>query len=187
MARNFSKLTVSKFAIPGVALAVLAGAALAAQQDTAIENAAGAYEQSLRQLPAEDAAAHAVDLFDRADMDDSGALDDMEYQALAVVTAELGRLNGFVPVLVDGEVKTAAFAAGPLPALSGPERARVEAIAVRDFHLSAGADGVIDEDEFVQETLERFQSADRNRNGALGAKEIAIFAASTARLPQSSV
>lgn len=189
MARNPAQTkpaSIAKFALPGFALAALAGAALAAQSNDAPSNDVSVYETPLKRLQIETAADHATALFQRADLNDDGVLNELEYQALAVVTAELARLNGFVSVMVDGGVRTVALSREPLAPLSGADRTRIEAIAFRDFQLAAGADNAISEGEFVQETLERFHNADRNRNGVLAKSEIKVFAANAARLPQTS-
>ena len=194
MTRKFSQFAfaqpnLAKFALPGVAAAVFAGAALAAQGDERAPDAAAeaAYDQAIEKLEAGDAASHAAGLFAQADLNRDAVLDAVEYEALAIVTAELARLNGFVPILIADGVSTASLAEAPGKALTNAERARVEAIAARDFYLAAGADDQIVEAEFVAETMERFESADRNRNGVLGEREISVFAAASARLSKSSV
>ena len=176
MARNL----IEKLAIPGVAAACVAGAALAAT------GPAPAYGDALARIDAETAGANAAYVFERADLDGSGDLDAREYAALSIVTAELARLNGFISVVEgDGAPRTAALPEGAARAMSPAERARVEAVAAREYHEVAGADGAVSKAAFVEAEMERFAAADRNRNGALRGAELDRFVQLTARLPQS--
>ena len=104
-----------------------------------------------------------------------------EFLTLAVVSAELARLNGFVPVDYAGGVRTAAL---PRVDAWGPaERARIEATAERDYDLFAGVDERMSGEEFVAFRLEALTAADLDRNGVLTGSELVRFAALEARLP----
>ena len=66
------------------------------------------------------------------------------------------------------------------------ERARIGAVAAREFYHAAGEDARLTEDEFIAFELERFSDADKNRNGVLDAYELKTFAARTARIATTS-
>ncbi|MBI1364948.1 MAG: hypothetical protein GC153_03205 [Alphaproteobacteria bacterium] len=166
---------IAAFAAPAIALVAIGiSAALAS-------NSAADRPSSLRSLSAADAAADAAATFERADLDKSDALDIEEYASLAVITAELARLNGYVRLAADDALPIALPIRAP-EALAGAERARVEAVARRDFYRIAGDDGRISKREFLAAAAERFAAADRNRNGVLAKRELAAFAARKASL-----
>lgn len=171
------------FAAPAVALFAI-GAALAA----GAKPSPYAYGDALSTLSKNEARIHAETVFARADLDRNGVLDADEYASLAIVTAELARLNGFYAIETGGDAANVV----PLPvsapsALSFGERARVEAVARAEFYALAGADGALTLDGYVAALSERFAEADRNRNGALAREELAAFAAREARLNGSGV
>ncbi len=174
MSRSF----VGKFALPGIGVAIAAGAALASNHD-AIE---AAYAPAPSAVMEDAAAAAAGRLFERADLNADGALDRDEYRALAIVTAELASLNGFVSLEIDGAARALPLPAGSPKSLSRAERVRIDAVASRAFHAASGADIVIDKSEFIAEARQNFRAADRNRNGVLNARELQTFAAATSRL-----
>ena len=84
-----------KFAVSGFAAAAAIGASLVS---SASVDPQPAYPTQASKLEAAAAAANASRLFDRADLDKNGALDREEHEILAVVTAELAQLNGFVSI-----------------------------------------------------------------------------------------
>ncbi|MEE2691889.1 MAG: hypothetical protein VX640_10160 [Pseudomonadota bacterium] len=171
------------FAAPAVAIfAIGVSAALA----SGLKTADYAYGGTVGMLSADQARAHAETIFNRADLDRSGALDADEYASLAIVSAELSRLNGFIAIETGGDSANIV----PLPvaapsALSQGERARVEAVARSEFYVLAGDDALLTADEYLGEQAARFDAADRNRNGALAKGELASFAAREARLSGS--
>jgi hypothetical protein len=168
-----------KLAIPGLVLAVAAGATLASS--AAVEPPA-AYGPQAQRLEAGAAAAHASAVFERADINSDGQIDADEYSALSIVIAELARLNGFVAVDFADGGKTVALPIAAPQALAGSERIRVAAVAAREFHLVAGADDMINRNEFVDAQMELFSAADANRNGVLSERELRSYAAWQARI-----
>ncbi len=174
-------MTKAKFpflVLPGFAAIVAAGAGLvhAASVETP-----PAYGALATQLEASTVAATAKSVFNRADLDNDGILSRDEFLTLAVVSAELARLNGFVPVDYAGGVRTAALPR--VDAWTSTERARIAATAERDYALFAGADERMSGEEFVAMRLETLTAADLDRNGVLTGTELGRFAAIEARLP----
>jgi hypothetical protein len=163
-------------AAPGIALAAI-GAALASG---AAERAA--YDGPAASLSVAELRQHADAIFDCADLDKSGALEAEEYSALALVTAELSRLNGFVALHVGAESRTVQLPRG-LPEFSRAERVRVEAVARKAFYASAGADSAIERSEFASALAARFTASDANRDGGLKRRELISFAAKIAAVP----
>lgn len=139
-----------------------------------------AYGGAVERLTRAEAAAHAAAVFQRADLDRSGALDADEYAALAIVTAELSRLNGFIALGEDGAV--VALPVAKTAALSRGERARVEAVARQAFYVAAGADAKLAAAEFAAAEAAAFDAHDRNGNGRLAQQELSAFAARQAQL-----
>lgn len=136
----------------------------------------------LRTLSEAELAAHAGNVFSRADMDENGALDADEYTALSVVTAELARLNGFVVVERQDKVGVIALPAAQPASLPRSEHIRIAAVARHTFYAFAGEDGRMSADEFAASQGALFQAADLNRNGRLARKELSIFAQRQASL-----
>lgn len=174
---------VAAFAAPAVAvLAIGVSAALA----SGLSRDAGTFGAPVSTLSAEEARAHAQTIFERADLDRSGALDADEYASLAVVTAELTRLNGFIAIESGGDAANiVALPIAAPSALSSAERTRVDAVARSDFYEMAGVDAELSVSEYLGEQSARFEEADRNGNGALASQELAGFAAREAMLTRS--
>ena len=173
-------MTKKKFpmiVLPGFAAAIAVGAGLvhAASVETSY-----AYADQAVQLEAATVASTAKTVFIRADLDNDSELSREEFVTLSIVTAELARLNGFVPVDYAGGVRTAALPRAA--AWSAGERARVEATAQRDYALIAGDDERLTRDEFVAARLEAMTAADLDRNGVLKGAELSRFAAIEASL-----
>ncbi|MEL6360738.1 MAG: hypothetical protein AAFR21_06600 [Pseudomonadota bacterium] len=175
-----SGVSLKKFVLPGFAAIVAASAALAATNEP---TTTPAYANALTKLDADDYVRHANEVFSLADQDGSGTLDQDEHQALAIVQAELARLNGFVSISIDGEAATVALPDEAARELSEAERARIGAVATRQFFQAAGSDGALDRSEFASFEMERFLSADANRNGVLKSKELTRFATQLALAP----
>lgn len=174
-------MTKAKFpflVLPGFAALLAAGAGLV--HAASVETPA-AYGPPATQLEAATVAATAKSVFSRADLDNDGILSRDEFLTLAVVSAELARLNGFVPVDYAGGVRTAALPRAD--AWDQVERARIEAAAERDYALFAGVDQRLSGEEFVAMRLESLTAADLDRNGVLTGAELGRFAAIEARLP----
>lgn len=172
-----------KLAFTGLAAAIAAGAGLVTSAGV---EAVPAYGAAATKLDVDAAARHAASVYQRADLDNDGALDSDEFEVLAIVTAELARLNGFVAVDVSGGARTVAVATGGKPSLSATEKARLSARADREFDFIAGDDLKLAPDEFVAATLEAFMANDVDRNGALTGAELAAFAAAKAGIPARS-
>ncbi len=164
--------------LPGFAAALAVGAGLV---HAASVDPRPAYGAPAAQLEATTVAETARAVFSRADLDNDNELSRDEYATLAVVTAELARLNGFVAVDYAGGVRTARLPRAG--AWSNAERARVEASANRDYALFAGDDDRMTDAEFVTARLEALSLADADRNGVLRGMELTRFAAIEARLP----
>lgn len=172
-----AKVKFPMIALPGFAAAVAAGAGLV--QAASVEPLP-AYGAPATQLEAATVAATAKSVFDRADLDNDGELSREEFTTLAIVTAELARLNGFVAVDYSGGVRTAALPRAS--AWSSAERARIEEGAARDYEISAGDDQRMSADEFIAVRLEAMAAADLDRNGVLKGVELTRFAALEARV-----
>jgi hypothetical protein len=156
------------------AAAVLAAAGLAY---TSAGDAPPAYgDEGLKALTEEALADHAANVFQRSDRNQDGALNTDEYAALAIVSAELARLNGFI--VIEGATGPARVTlAGYAPAsLSAAEHARIDAVARSAFYLHAGDDGSMSEEEFTNAQQGVFDAADFNRNGVLRRGELEVFA-----------
>ena len=145
----------------------------------------GADEVDVLHLSKSDAVVHAERVFDRADIDGSGALEADEFAALSIVTAELAHLNGYVTIETDAQPREVALPITAPSALSYGERARVEAVARNEFYVAAGGDGLLSKAEFVDAQLLAFNDADRNRNGVLKPRELSTYAIKQASLSVS--
>ncbi|NWG90998.1 MAG: hypothetical protein HXY21_00615 [Parvularculaceae bacterium] len=167
---------IGKIALAGVAAAT-AGISLVASADV---KRASAYGAPASALEAGASARYAAAIFERADLNNDGDLDAEEFEVLAVVTAELSRLNGFVTVNVEGGVRTVAAPHGD-PSLSKAEKARLKIRAADEFAAIAGDDQRLGADEFVTAELERFLASDADRNGVLTGAELSSFALARAR------
>ena len=172
---------MTPFALSSLTAAIAAvGFAFAAADNSAPE----AYQEGpLTRLSQVEAADHAGRVFDRADRDGDAALNVDEFAALAVVTAELAHLNGFVAVEVEDEVKTIALPASQPSALARSEHARIDAVARHAFYGFAGADGFLDRDEYIRMQSAVFEASDLNANGRLNKRELTVYARRQAYVP----
>ena len=167
---------IHKVALAGVAAAT-AGASLVASADL---ETAPAYGAAASALEARASARHAAEVFNRADLNNDGGLDAEEYEVLAIVTAELSRLNGFIAVDAEAGLRTVAVPRGA-PSLSCAEKARRKMRAAADFAAIAGDDQRLGADEYVTAELERFLGSDADRNGVLTGGELSAYALAKAR------
>ncbi len=168
-----------KLAASGVAAAIAAGVSLINSADV---DPSPAYGAAATRLEADAAARHAAQTFERADLNNDGALDGEEYSVLAVVTAELARLNGFVPVDLKGDVRTVALSSAVRTPLADSARIAIRARALREFAYVAGEDEKLTADEFVGAQLEAFLASDGDRDAVLTGAELGAFAQRQARL-----
>lgn len=175
--RDMAKKAFPMIVLPGFAAILAVGAGLV---HAASVEPAPAYGAQAAQLEAAAVASTAQAVFSRADLDNDGELTRDEFVTLSVVTAELGRLNGFIAVDYAAGVRTAAL---PRTASwSGDERARVEDAARRDYAAIAGEDERMTSEEFVTARLEAMAAADLDRNGVLVGAELTRYAAIEARV-----
>lgn len=165
---------MTPFALSSLTAAIAAaGFAFAAADNSAPE----AYQDGpLTRLSQVEAADHAGRVFDRADRDGDAALNVDEFAALAIVTAELAHLNGFIAVEFEDEVKTIALPASQPSALPRSERARIDAVARHAFYGFAGDDGLLDRDEYIRMQSAVFEASDLNASGDLNKRELAVYA-----------
>lgn len=119
---------------------------------------------------------HASAVFQRADLDQSGALNADEYAALAIISAELARLNGFVVIETSAGPSTVPLRSTAPASMSGAEHARIDAVARSNFYNAAGEDGRMDEEEYLSAQRAVFDAADFNANGSLRKAELELFA-----------
>lgn len=158
------------------AAAVIAAAGLAyTSAEDAQTDAYGADDQ-LTSLSEDRLAVHSGLVFQRADRNQSGALDADEYAALKIVSAELARLNGFIVLEGEDGPSTLALSGQAPSALSPIEHVRVDAVARSTFYLHAGDDGLMSDEEYSSAQREIFDVADFNRNGVLKRGELKSFA-----------
>lgn len=163
--------------LPGFAAALAIGAGLV---HAASVDPRPAYSGAAVQLEATTVATTAHTVFARADLDNDSKLSREEYVTLAVVTAELARLSGFITVDYAGGVRTA-----PLPraeAWTPAVRMRIEEAAHREYTVFAGDDDRMTDEEFLAARLEALSLADADRNGVLRGAELMRFAAIQAYL-----
>lgn len=170
---------VQKLAVSGGAAALAAGASLISSAAVA---PSPAYPSEAVRLEAAGAASSALHIFDRADLDNNEFLDRDEYEILAVVTAELARLNGFIALDAGVGIETVAIAPASDGSLAKAEKARVEDRARREFQLYAGDDERLAPDEFVDAQLEIFLATDADRNGVLVGAELKAYAHAQSKL-----
>ncbi|MEK7266426.1 MAG: hypothetical protein AAB227_10045 [Pseudomonadota bacterium] len=168
-----------KFAFSGFAASIAAGASLVSGASVAPQPAYGLAAAKLEAAAAANNAAH---IFDRADLDNNGILDRDEYEILAVVTAELAQLNGFIAIDAGRGLETVAIARAVDGSLDEASKARIEDRAGREFRLFAGDDERLASDEFVTAQLELFLATDADRNGVLAGAELKSYANSQSKL-----
>jgi len=129
--------------------------------------------KSLNQAALED---HAAALFQRADRNQDSVLDADEYATLAIVSAELSRLNGFVVIEGEQGPATLKLASARPASLGAAEHARIGAVSRAMFYAGAGDDAKMSEAEFIASQRAIFDAADFNGNGVLHRGELAVFA-----------
>lgn len=170
-----------KIAFSGLASALVVGAGLVTSAGV---EPAPAYGSVATKLEADAAARHAAHVYHRADLDNDGALDGEEFKVLAIVGAELARLNGFIAVDLSASVQTVAVAKPGGALMTPQEKGAIAARAEREFAYFAGEDQKLGVDEFIAATLEDFVASDRDRNGLLTGAELATFAAAQVSVPR---
>ena len=174
---------IEKIAFSGVAAAA---AAFAGFLGDFSNEPSPAYGAAATRLEAETVAAYVGRVFDRADLNNNGFLDMEEYSILAIVSAELAQLNGFVSFDVGLGVETVALPGGvttPPPAAHLKDNLLEQ--ANREFAYAAGEDGRLSAADFADAVLEQFLASDADRDGVLAGGELKSFAAAQARLPQT--
>lgn len=162
-----------KAAFSGLAAALAAGAGLVTSASMTAIPVYGAFAFSLE---ADAVAKNATRVFDRADLNNDGALDQDEYHILAVVTAELANLNGFASFHAGEGIRIVKIPQTKKSDLTAIEKAAIRAKAVREFLYLSGDDEGLAREEFITAEFERFIANDRDRNGVLFGPELVSFA-----------
>ncbi len=175
-----NRTLVRKALLPGLAIAAAAGAVTAA---TTSEIFAPAYGDQATIVGAGAAQIHASNMFEAADADRSGDLNSDEFAAMRLVTAELAHLNGFVPIAAGDQPERILLPVKAPTTLAAGERARITAIAYREFYVAAGPDARLSRREFLQINAQMFARHDRDGDGLLARHELTRFATQTAFLP----
>ncbi|MEZ5893608.1 MAG: hypothetical protein R3C58_10785 [Parvularculaceae bacterium] len=131
---------------------------------------------ALTRLTDAEAASHAQAVFLRSDRNGDGALDVNEYAALSVVTAELANLNGFLAIEQADKIAAIALPVAAPSALGDSEQTRIDAVARSTFYAFSGADGKMQQGEYLVLQRTIFTSSDLNANGYLTNGELSIYA-----------
>lgn len=169
MLKSFLLVTSSAIAGLGALFGAGAGNPDQAQDGVYSETAHAIYQNQFLD--------HSETLFERADMDNSGALDVDEYSALMVVQTELSRLNGFIALQMDSHVTTIPISnPDGKVGLSHGDRTRIDAVARAHFYSAAGLDNQLSWDEYAMTAINVFASVDRNQDGVLRGRELNAFA-----------
>ncbi len=158
------------------ATAAVATIAVAAASFTGFTPSAAYDDGALTSLSQSEASAYALAVFGRSDRNGDGVIDVDEFAAMTVVTAELANLNGFVAIEKAGAVQTIALPVSAPLALGDAEQTRIDAVARHTFYAFAGADGKMQQGEFIGLQNAIFAASDLNANGALTSTELSIFA-----------
>lgn len=158
-----------------------AGFAMAAVDDRALDYAYG--DAPLTSLSYDEATQHAELVFERADRDGDQTLSVDEYAALAIITAELAHLNGFVAVEQEDGVKTISLSSSAPGALTASEHVRIDAVSRHVFYSFAGADRALDAKEYSLMQSAVFHASDLNANGDLSKRELSVYARRQAYVP----
>lgn len=137
----------------------------------------GATDNTLRSLIRDEAIAHARALFDRADLDRNSSLDVDEYASLAVIEAELARLNGYVAFETPTGPRRVAIDVDAPSSLGRGERTLIDAVARSAFYVASGGEEALTKTQFLAERDAAFAQSDRNNDGALAKSELSAFAA----------
>ncbi len=174
----FSAL-IQKMTLPAFAALAAAGGGLIAAASGEPEPAYG-YEA--RAMEASAAAQSAEIVFEKADLNNDGGIDRDEYVTLAIVNAELFRLNGFVAIETADGVEKVAIAAPAKAALTEDEKRTIRARSSLEYDRLAGYDHKLTQRDFVDSKLEEFFAADVDRNGVLTGAELERFAFNQSRI-----
>ena len=169
---SLAALSTAIVGAAGVAIASFSGAGEPAHGDSSIDR-----------LTRAEIAQHAWMEFERADRNDDKSIDADEFAALSIVKAELAHLNGFILIEGrDGPRRLELPFEAPA-ALGDGEHTRIDAVARHTFYAFAGADGVMNADDYIGFNEAIFTSADRNKNQSLSNIELKYFAGQQAQLP----
>ena len=171
-----------------ITTAFAAVAAVAGLAMTSIEsgNSNEIYDDTtVAKLTRSDVESHANRVFTRADRDGDFNLNADEYTALAIVTAELAHLNGFIVIETGGQLSTASASGVSSTALSAAEQTRIEAVARGRFYVFSNDDGMMDQNEFLRAQSAVFDAVDYNKNGVLAKRELNAFAQQHAHISGS--
>ncbi|MCB2113123.1 MAG: hypothetical protein KDD85_06185 [Parvularculaceae bacterium] len=170
---------IQKAAIPAFAAIAAAGGGLIASVEP---HPPSAYLHEANFFEVSSAARAAEASYSRADLNNDGHIDQDEYVTLAIVSAELFRLNGFVALETTNGALRVSIAAANEGALADKEKASIRARARAEYARLAGDDQKLSEREFVDSKVEEFYSADIDRNGVLTGAELKHFAFAQTRI-----
>ncbi|ADM10081.1 hypothetical protein PB2503_10149 [Parvularcula bermudensis HTCC2503] len=116
----------------------------------------------------------AIQSFGRIDIDRNGVIDMDEFRAQAVVYAELARLNRKISVDTGDTLISISAPRGVADRVDPTERAAIDAIARRRFHLETEGTG-FDRQAWAKYRLARFEEFDNNDDDILSGAELAGF------------
>jgi len=164
---------IQKTAIPAFAAIAAASGGLIASGSVELQPA---YQYEAHSLEVTSVAQAASAAYAKADLNNDGRIDQDEYVTLAVVSAELFRLNGFVALETSSGVERVTIAASSGTSLSAAEKSGIRTRSRMEYARIAGDDQKLTEREFIDSKVEEFFSADSDRNGILTGTELRQFA-----------
>ncbi|MEO1657845.1 MAG: hypothetical protein AAFR65_08995 [Pseudomonadota bacterium] len=119
--------------------------------------------------------AHAASVFARVDQDRDGWLDQEEFAAERIISAQLARLSRRVPI--DAEETVHLVVPREVPSsMERGERLTLTNIARNEHAARAGGAPGLDQAAFAEIMVEEFLTADRDFDGVLQADELRLFA-----------
>lgn len=137
------------------------------------------------EVPMTEAMIDAARAFTKVDVNRDGLVDIDEYASQYVVYAQLARFNRQIPV--DGHHTSAIPVPDDIPpTMTASERAGLDAIARRDFHMKVGSNPGLDAAAWQDAKLERFYIADADADGSLAGDELVAYARDVAGVMTSS-
>ncbi|WP_189576328.1 hypothetical protein [Parvularcula lutaonensis] len=126
-------------------------------------------------VPMTDAMLDAARAFEKVDVNRDGIIDEDEYAARRVVYAQLARFNRQIPI--DGQSLIRIPVPEDIPnSMGAAERAALDAVARRDYHLRVMAKDGLDQSAWQDARLETFSLADGNGDGELRDGELTVYA-----------
>ncbi|NNU16876.1 hypothetical protein HK107_11160 [Parvularcula sp. ZS-1/3] len=139
------------------------------------ENANNPFGVATEELPMTHVLVDAARAFEKVDVDKDGLITEDEYAGQRVVYAQLARFNGVIPVDGQTTVRIPVPESLKMP-LTVSERAAIDAVARRDYHLHAAGKPGLDQSAWQNARLELFMLADANADDALSGDELGTYA-----------